>query len=92
MGQVGRGESHSAANSHNSGGFNLIWLEVDFSRMPCGRPPKLTSWIFYRASMSTSILIPKWYSGQLYGGGVFLSGYDRNIKIHMEREEEKGVC
>lgn len=73
MGQIGRGESHSAANSHNSGGFNLIWLEVDFSKMPHGSPPKLTSWIFYRASMSTSILIPKWCSGQLHGGGVSLS-------------------
>lgn len=79
------GESHSAANSHNSGGSNLIWLEVDLSRIPHGSPPKLTSWIFYRASMSTAILITKWYSGQLYGGGVYLSGYYRSIEIHREK-------
>lgn len=68
---AGWGESHSAAHSHNSGKSNLIWLEVNISRMPHGSPPKLTSWIFYRASLSTLILIPKWCTGQLYDGTAY---------------------
>lgn len=91
--QVGWGDSCSAANSRNSGGSNLIWLEVDLSRKPHGSPPKLTSWIFYRASMSTSILIPKWCSSQLYSGGVyvFVSAFVKVLKEYRNSYRNREI-
>ena len=52
--------------------------------MAHGKAPKLTSWIFCRASKSTSILVPEWYGGQLL---VVLQNHIESV----EKKSEKNV-